>query len=451
MYERDDDNINCYLSDKDGNIISLDDPDAIVFTELTSPTNRPKKPVKLPSGQTVNLEEVTFSLQGYIAFSSSENQPSTPVPFKTIKQLYLFAPSGTDLAFKVQNFYCRVIPTFQKGRSVMEKLNIFIDMDTIVSAEAKTTISIFAKELYGNTEEKHPVCINVNQVYDFVCFHTEIAVTYDIIPIEAEIYQYNTVSDGIRKTYTNEDELTMYGDRGILNPEDVSYLILYINGVLQPKTNYTVEEGMLTLTTSDAPLEGSPIIIQFITLKTPDDHIIEVENNQYNTISDGVKNQYTDADEIIAYGDKGIPDPEVVSYFNLFINGVLQPQTNYTVEEGILTLTTSNIPQEGAPIILESLTIKDTNDKAFDTEIYQFNTIGNSKKVYTNSDELTMYGNKGIPNPKNTSYQNLFINGVLQPNINYLVEQGLLYLNTTDTPLKGAPIVLQFITVFNKT
>ncbi len=178
------------------------------------------------------------------------------------------------------------------------------------------------------------------------------------------------------------------------------------------------------------------------------DQIIKVENYQYNTISNGVKLEFTNDDEIKTYGDKGIPDPNSVSYLNLFINGVLQPQVNYTVETGLLTLKTVDVPQKDVPIILEYLIIKNSFNELLRAEVYHYNTIASEKNFYTNSDELTMYGDKGILNPNQTSYQSLFINGVIQPAVNYLVEVNILVLKIEYLPIKGVPITIQFITVF---
>lgn len=90
--------------------------------------------------------------------------------------------------------------------------------------------------------------------------------------IKADIYQYNALSDGIKKIYTNEDEIMEYGDRGILDPKSVSYYNLFINGVLQPRVNYEIEKGRLTLKTEDVPLKDSPIIITFISLRCERDN-----------------------------------------------------------------------------------------------------------------------------------------------------------------------------------
>lgn len=91
-----------------------------------------------------------------------------------------------------------------------------------------------------------------------------IASTCNIAKVDT--YQYNALSDGIKSVYTNADELTEYGDRGILDPSTVSYINLFINGVLQPPNTYTVTEGTLTLQTTDIPLRGTPIMLQFITV-----------------------------------------------------------------------------------------------------------------------------------------------------------------------------------------
>jgi hypothetical protein len=176
--------------------------------------------------------------------------------------------------------------------------------------------------------------------------------------------------------------------------------------------------------------------------------VIYAENYQYNTVSDGVKKKFTNDDEIKIYGDKGIPNPDLVSYFNLFINGVLQPKVNYTIKPGLLTLTTVDIPQKGAPIILEYLIIKNSSNQLLKAETYQYNTLANGTKIYTNSDELTIYGNKGILAPHQTSFQSLFVNGVIQPGINYIVEAGLLVLKAEYIPIEGSPIYIQFITMF---
>ncbi len=106
--------------------------------------------------------------------------------------------------------------------------------------------------------------------------------------------------------------------------------------MLQPETNYKIKEGLLTLNTKNIPIKNSPIIIPFVTFKNIDGSIIKGETYQYNTLSDGLKRVFTNKDEFCTYGNKGILDPEEVSFYNLFINGVMQPKINYTLKNGLL-------------------------------------------------------------------------------------------------------------------
>jgi uncharacterized repeat protein (TIGR01451 family) len=179
-----------------------------------------------------------------------------------------------------------------------------------------------------------------------------------------------------------------------------------------------------------------------------DNTILKGTNYQYNTISDGLKTSFTNDDELTIYGNKGIPNPAEVSFFNLYVNGILQPPINYTVAEGLLTLTVDSPPKTGALIILESLIINDKNKALLNAEIYQYNTLAGEERVYTNADEITMYGQKGILDPQQTSYQQLFINGVVQPKRNYTIKKGLLTLEVACLPRPGVPMSIQFVSLF---
>lgn len=415
--------------------------------------------------------------------------------------------------------------------------------------------------------------------------------------LKADIYHYYALSDGKKRIYTNADEIEKDGSRGILSPQEVSYYSLYINGVLQPRTNYELFEGMLILKTEDVPIEGSTIVLSFVSIQgeeslfektpiladkvfsqymqtyyfnniikyigegkfkkihfkpgymikntlqvwdledadykrvrfnliipyeiitskkliggklppigvdlvmympqirdeflyniavetrstvcpptikigyllkfearvhvwiksvgriqvyiptynpSPKSNVLWGEGYQYNTVSDGIKRVYTNEDELLEYGNLGIPNPDAISFFNLYINDVLQPRNNYKVEEGRLTLLTEDVPLKGSPIILEYLKICN-NGQLLKADVYHYNTVAKNKRVYTNEDELLEYGNRGILNPEEASYYNLFINGVLQPHSNYSIEAGRLELLTEELPIEGAPISLQYI------
>ena len=85
-----------------------------------------------------------------------------------------------------------------------------------------------------------------------------------ISPRKVIIKEFFAESDGRQKIFTEEDGNKVLGKQQILDPSEVSYMNLFINGVLQPKINYEVIEGKIILKTDDAPLFGSPIILQMI-------------------------------------------------------------------------------------------------------------------------------------------------------------------------------------------
>lgn len=203
MLENTSPKITCYLTDKDGNIISPFDPNAIIYIEI-SPENRPKKQVRLPSGETVTLDEVTVLIKGYVAFSTNGSNLSKPIPFCTIKQLYLCAPEGTNLNFTVKDFNCFAIPSFTK-KIIPDQIKFFINIITIVDAQAKVNINISSENLPSLSLD-NKTCINVNKIYDSVCFQTKI--TFDkelekhrcktIEKITGRIFQ---LCDGVPKVY----------------------------------------------------------------------------------------------------------------------------------------------------------------------------------------------------------------------------------------------------------
>jgi Domain of unknown function (DUF4183) len=81
--------------------------------------------------------------------------------------------------------------------------------------------------------------------------------------LKVKTFQYTAISDGIKRIYTNHDRVLKYGSSRILDPNSVSYINLFINGILQPNINYTVVQGRLIFS-NDLPVSGAPIILQFV-------------------------------------------------------------------------------------------------------------------------------------------------------------------------------------------
>ncbi|NMA01931.1 MAG: DUF4183 domain-containing protein [Clostridia bacterium] len=442
--------INCCLTDKNGKILDPYQPNAIDYINLTPLDNKEQKQVQLPSGALRDTDRLIVAIKGYIALFIGDQRISEPIPFKTKKYFYLYSPKGTNLSFRVCNFKCGITSIYTQNNS-LTKLKIKVNLATLVHSEAIVNLVIPVMETIPADTKKEfkikPECINVSKIFDQCLFSNEIEIIYQEEFLKASVYQYNTFSDGFKKIYTSEDELIQYGNQGILDPSQVSFFNLYINGILQPKVSYNLAKGLLELNTTDAPPMNAPITLVFFTLKNRKGTIIPAETYQYNAISDGVKREYSDLDELKIYGDQGIIDPQEVSMVNLYVNGVLQPKVNYKVEKGLLTFLTTDLPPQGVPIIIEFITLKEAKGETIKAKSYTYHTQAHEKNTYTDQDELKIYGDKGILDPQNVSYYNLFVNAVSQPHINYSVEKGLLTLQTEDMPLIGAPISLQFIRV----
>lgn len=77
---------------------------------------------------------------------------------------------------------------------------------------------------------------------------------------------YHTLAKQDQFVYTNADGIIAYNSSPILSPNTVSYINLFVNGVIQPLDIYTVETGTLTLLSEISPLPGTPITLQFLTL-----------------------------------------------------------------------------------------------------------------------------------------------------------------------------------------
>lgn len=429
--------ITCRLTDRHGNPINPYEPDAIAYTVLDLPCHNSE------CGLCLESSNLRVAIEGYAAVYSEGKRISPPIPFCMVQSLCLSVPKGGTLDFALKSFRCWADSYWCEDNSKMERIKLLISVETIASSKSAVTLLVPQVDSCLNIIGR--VSIRTGHICDSVKFRSGCCICYKNSVLQADISQYSTIADGVKRTYRNSDEMKEYGGRGILSPQEVSYYDVFVNAVLQPKANYILREGELTFTTQNVPSKGQPLMILFTTVKNIDGQMMEVADRQYNARSDGEKKVFTNEDELIEYGDYGIPSPCEVSYFNLYINGVLQPKVNYYVQKGVLELTTVNAPAKGAPVILESIAIHDSEGQLFRAEAYTFNARSNGGNIYTGQDEIRMYGTGGIPDPEENFYQNLFVNGVIQPDVNYMVQKGYLVLETENSPTTGAPISLQFV------
>jgi hypothetical protein len=86
--------------------------------------------------------------------------------------------------------------------------------------------------------------------------------------IRTKTSYFVALSDGVKRTYTFKDRLKGYNSIPIPSPKTLLIVNLYINGVLQPKIIYRIHKGRLKIRSMDIPPKGTPLVLQFIMLKT---------------------------------------------------------------------------------------------------------------------------------------------------------------------------------------
>lgn len=84
------------------------------------------------------------------------------------------------------------------------------------------------------------------------------------IPKKVELYEFYMCAKENQRIFTYCDQVKEYQNGNILSPEDVSYMNLFINGVLQPTKNYEIAQDKLILKTIDLPLEKTILILQMV-------------------------------------------------------------------------------------------------------------------------------------------------------------------------------------------
>jgi len=84
---------------------------------------------------------------------------------------------------------------------------------------------------------------------------------------------------------------------------------------------------------------------------------LQTEISTFYAIADGQQKSFVDHNAIEGYNSSPIPDPQLISYTNLFVNGVLQPSSLYSQQSGEITLLTSDAPAKGTPVIAQFIRI----------------------------------------------------------------------------------------------
>lgn len=423
-------NLICYLSDQNGTALNPTEEGAIGYKDLSAPDAYGEQRAFLPPGELMTFASAAVFIEGYITVLACQGALARTVPFRMVQCVPLsFSPEGT-LRFRTLQFCCSAKLASASADGCAAE--ILVRMESEV-----------ARDTQG--EQDHSRCYGGcggSKSFFKSCTYT----SCPLLPLRAEIVQYNAVGDGEKRVFTNADELRDYGDRGILDPDSVSFCQLFVDGMLQPDATYTLETGRLAFTTSDVPEEGVPIALLFVTIKGEGNRRLNGKAECYVAVSDGARRVYTDEDEWTEYTHNGIPDPQKVSYWSLFVNGVLQPQAAYQLKKGVLELC--DAPLAGQIVILESVLIYDDCAQLQKAADGQYLAIAKGQRLFTNGDAEEIYHPAPITLPFFSSYQSVFVNGVIQPQRTYQIGGGYLAFLTGSLPSVGAPVTQQAVSVF---
>lgn len=418
--------LSCYLSDRDANALCPAEPGAIVYKDLSAPGCYGEQPVQLRTGQWAVFTTAAVLIEGCVTVLADGGRISRTVLFRKVQTVLLpFQPMG-PLCFETLDFNCGAGDAGVSGPSCNGCAEILIRLESGVSPT--------------------PDCGHMGARYNCAertVFRSSVCMPFCLLPLPFRVHQYHALGDGKKRVFTDADGLGMYGSAGILPPDGVSFCRLFVNGVLQPDSLYELKRGRLEFRTEDVPPAGAPVSILYGAL--PCGCGLHMESGYYVTASDGVRSRYTDEDGWPAYGG-GIPDPGRVSCWNLFVDGVLQPQTVYRIEKGALELCEA--PVRGGTVVLEYLRVLDCFGYPLRGSVDQYVAFSRGGRLFTDADAERLYRSSGIILPYFCSYQSVFVNGVIQPEPTYRTGYGRLAFVTDDAPFPGQPVTQQTVSVF---
>lgn len=177
--------------------------------------------------------------------------------------------------------------------------------------------------------------------------------------------------------------------------------------------------------------------------------LLKTQIYQYNAIGNGERRVFTNADEIAEYGQQGILSPWDVSYYDVFVNGMLLPQSDYVITKGKLQFNTIDVPSNGQIINVIFVTIKSESGYILRGELSHYSAKANgTKNCYTDEDELIEYGRSGIPDVSYCSLISLYVNGCIQPKANYSIDEQRLCFATDEIPSDGTILILESIRLY---
>ncbi len=325
-----------FLSDENGSVMDLSKPGAMEYINLSAGGNYAQSRYISNMGRLKTDIASAILVKGFVTVYNRRAGTSITVPFSGLNCMHS-ASSTDDFSFVTTCFGCSAVPIFRHkgGGHYASYIKIRVYIKTAV---------------YENSPEG----CQEDAVYR-TSFCTCITTYCRPSPVKAQVTQFCAVSDGKSRVYTGADALPEYGGQGLVCSDEVTIHNLFINGMVQPYNNYRLSKDALELLTNDVPNQGEPIVVSYIKLLDDCNRTLSAAHRYYITVADGVSTAYTDGDRLTEYESSGLPDPHAVSYYNLYVNAVLQPAATYTVRKGLLLLSAP--PAKGEYVVFESVAV----------------------------------------------------------------------------------------------
>lgn len=383
----------CYLSDQYGNQLNPYTCNSIQYQSLTY----------LKSQNSTRYPFRHIMIQGYIVCCLPNKHTTSPIPF-IIYSKYRLQAQPDAINFVTKSFCCKAYLSEAKKRLIVFEIQVYTQ---VKDGNQKNISSIRAQNTFRSIEES----------------------------LSCKIQEYHTLSDGIKRTYKNSDKLEEYSTSNLLSPDSVSYHNVFVNGILLPSSQYRLTKDELTFTTVDVPNKNEPINVLYFSFYHSYNKLLHADSHRYYAASDGVHKVFT-CNHIL----------EPASVINLYINGVLQPCANYCFIKNGIQLVTIDVPLPKTIIILELVRVHGPNHELLKFNQTQYlSYTHDDKTTYTNSDNIKMYHSATLHDVYDCTYHNLFVNGAIQPEVNYQLSPNKLVLIETPDVCYG-PITLQAVT-----
>lgn len=317
----------CYLSDSDGHPLYPCAEGAIEYRNLSANDNAGiAQQYRGPNGVVTRRSHAVLA-GGWVTAYSMDGAVQRTLRFDMLRCVRLCGPK-TNLSAHTLGFACHAQPV----------------LVATASGGCAEHLRVWVRLAAAAVQEQGGCAVFEAQTVLFCAAH----------PLRGESGQFTAFAQETQRVFTDADKAAQYDPQPIPEPCDITFGNVFVNASLQPDVNYSWTQGEIALLTRDAPQPRAPVEAEFERVWGQDGCLLRAAQNYYVAVGNGSQTVFTDADGLPQYGG-GILPPESVTFYRLFVNGVLQPKAVYELQEGRLRLTEP--PAEGRYLVLEAVSV----------------------------------------------------------------------------------------------